>query len=138
MDLPLRRAGGLHARCDGRPVVRVRRQFHSRTVRLPAAQAGLISSFTLAFSAAGGIIFGVLSDRIGRARTLIWSIVIYSIASAGTATAGGSAAFLFWRAAIGIGLGAQWSAGATLVAETWPAEHRAKAVGIMQSGWALG
>jgi MFS family permease len=45
---------------------------------------------------------------------------------------------LFWRALIGIGLGAEWSAGAVLVAETWPAEHRAKAVGIMQSGWALG
>jgi MFS family permease len=45
---------------------------------------------------------------------------------------------LFWRALIGIGLGAEWSTGAVLVAETWPAEHRAKAVGIMQSGWALG
>jgi MFS family permease len=103
-----------------------------------AAQAGLVSSFTLAFSAAGGIIFGILSDRIGRARSLIWSIVIYSVASAGTAMSWNLASLLFWRAAIGIGLGAEWSAGAVLVAETWPAEHRAKAVGIMQSGWALG
>ena len=105
---------------------------------LSAAQAGLVSSFTLAFSAVGGIVFGVLSDRVGRARTMIISIVIYSVASAGTALSWNLATLLFWRALIGIGLGAEWSAGALLVAETWPAEHRAKAVGIMQSGWALG
>ncbi len=106
--------------------------------RLSAAQAGLASSFTLAFSAGGGIVFGIISDRVGRARVLVWSILIFSIASAGTALSWNLASLLFWRALIGIGLGAEWSAGAVLVAETWPAEHRAKAVGIMQSGWALG
>ena len=111
----------------------LRAEFH-----LSAAQAGLVSSFTLLFSAAGGIAFGVLSDRIGRARALIWSILIFSVASAGTALSWNLASLLFWRALIGIGLGAEWSTGAVLVAETWPAEHRAKAVGIMQSGWALG
>ncbi len=111
----------------------LRAEFH-----LSAAQAGLVSSFTLIFSAGGGIVFGVLSDRIGRARALIWSILIFSIASAGTALSWNLASLLFWRALIGIGLGAEWSTGAVLVAETWPAEHRAKAVGIMQSGWALG
>jgi MFS family permease len=112
--------------------------FIARDFGLSAAQSGLVSSATLAFSALGGIAFGVLSDRIGRARCLIWSIVIYSVASAGSATSTGLATLLFWRALIGIGLGAEWSTGAVLVAETWPAEHRAKAVGIMQSGWALG
>jgi MFS family permease len=111
----------------------IREQFH-----LSATQAGLVSSFTLAFSAVGGIGFGILSDRMGRARTMIWSIMIYSLASAGTALSWNLMSLLFWRALIGIGLGAEWSAGAVLVAETWPAEHRAKAVGIMQSGWALG
>ena len=111
----------------------LRGEFH-----LSAAQAGLVSSFTLIFSAAGGILFGILSDRMGRARTLIWSILIFSFASAGTAMSWNLASLLFWRALIGIGLGAEWSTGAVLVAETWPAEHRAKAVGIMQSGWALG
>jgi MFS family permease len=103
-----------------------------------AAQAGLVSSLTLAFSAIGGIAFGILSDRIGRARSLFWSVIIYSIASAGTAMSWNLASLLFWRGAIGIGLGAEWSSGAVLVAETWPASHRARAVGIMQSGWALG
>ena len=103
-----------------------------------AAQAGLVSSFTLAFSAVGGIVFGILSDRIGRARSLFWTVIIYSLASAGTALSTNLASFLFWRGAIGIGLGGEWSAGAVLVAETWPAKYRARAVGIMQSGWALG
>ncbi len=111
----------------------LRSEFH-----LSAAQAGLVSSFTLLFSAGGGIVFGVLSDRIGRAQALIWSILIFSVASAGTALSWNLGSLLFWRALIGIGLGAEWSTGAVLVAETWPAEHRAKAVGIMQSGWALG
>jgi MFS family permease len=111
----------------------LRAQFH-----LSAQQAGLVSSSTLAFSAIGGIGFGILSDRIGRARSLFWSILIYSFASAGTAFSWNLASLIFWRAVIGIGLGAEWSSGAVLVAETWPAEHRAKAVGIMQSGWALG
>ncbi len=111
----------------------IRGEFH-----LSAAQAGLVSSFTLAFSAVGGILFGILADRFGRARSLIWSILIYSIASGGTALSWNLPSLLFWRAIVGIGLGAEWSAGAVLVAETWPPEHRAKAVGIMQSGWALG
>jgi MFS family permease len=111
----------------------LRNEFH-----LSAQQAGLVSSSTLAFSAIGGIGFGILSDRIGRAKCLLWSIVIYSVASAGTALSWNLASLIFWRAMIGIGLGAEWSAGAVLVAETWPAEHRAKAVGIMQSGWSLG
>jgi MFS family permease len=111
----------------------LRARFH-----LSAGQAGLVSSCTLAFSALGGIGFGILSDRVGRAKTLLWSVLIYSVASAGTALSWNLASLLFWRAVIGLGLGAEWSAGAVLVSETWPAEHRAKAVGIMQSGWALG
>ena len=48
------------------------------------------------------------------------------------------AELLFWRALVGIGLGAQWSAGATLVAESWGPENRGKALSLMQSGWACG
>ncbi len=45
---------------------------------------------------------------------------------------------MFWRALVGLGLGGQWAAGATLVAESWPGKDRGKAMGLMQSGWALG
>src|ERR1017187_7965864 len=58
----------------------IRAEFH-----LSATEAGLVSTFTLAFSALGGIGFGILSDRVGRAKSLVWSILIYSVASAGTA-----------------------------------------------------
>ena len=102
------------------------------------AQAGAVSSATLVASAAGGIFAGWISDRIGRRRTLIYTILLYSVASAGSATATGLVSLLFWRAIVGLGLGGEWSAGATLVAESWPAEHRGKAISFMQSGWALG
>ena len=102
------------------------------------AHAGLLASATLVSSAAGGIAFGFLADRIGRTRALMVSILIYSLASAGTATAHTLSELLLWRTIIGIGLGGEWSSGAVLVAETWPSEHRGKAIGLMQSGWALG
>jgi MFS family permease len=102
------------------------------------AQAGLVSSVTLITSAAGGVLAGALSDRIGRRRMLIYTILLYSLASAGTAFSRGLWDLIFWRALVGFGLGGEWSAGATLVAESWPAAQRARAVSFMQSGWALG
>lgn len=105
---------------------------------LTNGQAGQISAVTLLASSVGGVVAGVLCDRIGRRRTLIYTILIYSLASGGTATATGLVSLLFWRALVGVGLGGEWSAGATLVAESWPAGHRAKAISVMQSGWALG
>jgi MFS family permease len=102
------------------------------------AMAGVASSLTLVLSAAGGIASGILSDRLGRRRVMIWSILIYSLASGGTATSRTVAELLFWRALVGIGLGAQWSAGATLVAESWEPANRGKALSLMQSGWAFG
>ena len=103
----------------------------------PAALGG-VASMTLVTSAIGGIAAGALADRFGRARVLVWSILVYSLCTAGTATAGGLGALLVWRALVGFGLGAEWSAGSVLVAETWPPEHRGKAIGFVQSGWALG
>jgi MFS family permease len=103
-----------------------------------AATAGLASSATLLASSAGGILAGILADRFGRARILIYTILIYSIGSAGSATATGFASLLMWRAIVGLGLGGEWSAAAVLVSEHWPAQHRAKALGVVHSGWALG
>ena len=105
---------------------------------LDAAQAGALASVTLLASAAGGILFGFAADRIGRARALIVSILTYSVFTALTATSRSVAELVLWRALVGIGLGGEWSAGSVLVAETWPARHRGKAIGLMQSGWAIG
>lgn len=100
--------------------------------------AGLIASSTLLASAAGGIAFGVIADRVGRTRALIATILIYSFCSAATATATSLWQLILWRMLLGIGLGGEWSSGAVLVSESWPTEHRGKAIGLMQSGWALG
>lgn len=105
---------------------------------LTSAEAGALASVTLVASAFGGILFGVLADRIGRAKALVYSILLYSTFTALTATAGSIAELVLWRALVGIGMGGEWSAGSVLVSETWPPEHRGKAIGIMQSGWAIG
>jgi MFS family permease len=66
------------------------------------------------------------------------SILLYSLATAGMATAQNLWQLVAWRVLVGLGMGGEWSCGSVLVAETWPPQHRAKAMGIMQSGWAIG
>jgi len=111
----------------------IRDEFH-----LSSAAAGAMASATLLASAFGGILFGALADRIGRGRALVYAILIYSGFTGLTATATGVTALLVWRTLVGTGMGGVWSAGSVLVAESWPAEHRGKAAGLMQSGWAIG
>lgn len=105
---------------------------------ITSAQAGSVASVTLITSTVGGSLAGVLADRIGRVRVLSLSILVYSLFTGLTATAGSLAALMFWRGLVGLGLGAEWSAGSVLVAEAWPAKHRGKAIGLMQAGWAVG
>lgn len=105
---------------------------------LSSAQAGALASVTLVASAFGGIGFGIIADRIGRARSLMVSILMYSVFTSLTATAGTLWQLLLWRALVGLGMGGEWSAGSVLVSETWPSRHRAKAIGLMQAGWAIG
>ena len=105
---------------------------------LDGAQAGLLASVTLVASAVGGIGAGILADRFGRSRLLVLSILAYALFTGATATSRTVAELALWRALVGLGLGAEWSAGSVLVAETWPSAHRGKAIGLMQSGWAIG
>lgn len=105
---------------------------------LDARGAGLLATVALLSSAAGGVLFGRIADRIGRARALSLTVLVYSFASLGSATAGSVGQLVAWRTLLGLGLGGEWSAGAVLVAESVPAAHRGKAIGAMQSGWAVG
>ena len=106
--------------------------------RLTSAAAGALASVPLVTSVIGGLLFGYLSDRCGRARALSWAILAFSIFTALTATAQSVWQMVLWRGIVGIPLGGEWAAGSVLVAETWPPRHRAKGVGLMQSGWAIG
>src|SRR5919106_3774022 len=100
--------------------------------------AGALGSLTLLASAAGGVIFGVVADRFGRTRALIASVLIYSIFTAACGLAQSVAQLAVFRIFLGLGMGGEWASGAALVSETWPAEHRGKALGFMQSAWAIG
>ncbi len=105
---------------------------------LSPSQSGTIASVTLLSAAAAGTVSGFMADRFGRVRVLMFAILTYSVFTALTATSRTVEQLILWRALVGIGLGSEWAAGAVLVAETWPAKHRGKAIGLMQSGWAIG
>jgi MFS family permease len=105
---------------------------------LSKATMGGLTSVSLIAGAIGGIAFGHIADRIGRVRAMTFSILLYSAATAGLATSTSLWQLIAWRALVGLGMGGEWSCGSVLVAETWPAEHRGKAMGLMQSGWAIG
>jgi MFS family permease len=102
------------------------------------ATAGMLGTITLVMSGVGGVIFGYVADRVGRARALMATILFFSIASLGAATSQSVMQLLMWRALLGIGMGGEWASGAVLISETWPPAHRNKAISIMQSGWAIG
>ena len=109
-----------------------------RSLEMDSGTGGLLASFTLLASAVGGVLFGVLADRIGRTRALMLSILVYSIFTGACGLAQNVFQLAVFRILLGFGMGGEWAAGAALVAETWPPEHRGKALGIMQSAWAVG
>jgi MFS family permease len=100
--------------------------------------AGLLNSLTLVASAIGGFLFGLLADRIGRTRALMASILVYSISSAACGFSQSIPQLAVFRFILGLGMGGEWTTGAALIAETWRAEHRGKALGLMQSAYAIG
>ena len=109
-----------------------------REFQLSTAQAGFLASITLIASAVGGILFGILADRRGRRFALITSISVYSVFTAACGLSHGMAELAIYRALLGLGMGGEWATGAALVAETWKSESRGKALGLMQSGFAVG
>ncbi len=109
-----------------------------RDLEMTPQTAGLLGSLTLAASAVGGMVFGVIADRWGRTRALSLSILIYSIFTAACGFAQDVTQLAIFRVCLGIGFGGEWASGAALVSETWPAKHRGKALGLMQSSWAIG
>ena len=109
-----------------------------RAMHLSAALSGAMMSATLLSAAVGGIAFGWFADRFGRARALTTSMLVYSIATALCGATRTPAELMLCRIVLGLGMGGEWASGAALVAEVWPAEHRAKALALVQSSWAVG
>jgi MFS family permease len=99
---------------------------------------GIIFSIFLIGWATGGVLFGVLADRFGRTKTLIFTILIYAVFTGMAALSATWWQLAIYRFLTALGIGGEWAAGAALVAEVWPEDKRAKAAGILQSAWAAG
>src|SRR5438270_13543906 len=102
------------------------------------ATAGKLATLTLLASGVGGLFFGWVADRIGRTRALMLSILTYSICSFASGLSTSIAMLAVFRFLLGLGMGGEWNTGATLVAETWPTELRARALAMVQSSFAIG
>jgi len=109
-----------------------------REFSMDTRTAGFLNSLTLIASAVGGFLFGFIADRIGRTRALMLSILVYSLSSAACAFTHTVPQLAFCRFILGLGMGGEWTTAAALIAETWRPEHRGKALGFMQSAYAIG
>jgi len=99
---------------------------------------GIIFSIFLIGWAIGGVLFGVVADRVGRTKTLILTILMYSVFTGLAALSQDWWHLAIYRFLTALGIGGEWAAGASIVAEAWPEEKRTKAAGILQSAWAGG
>jgi MFS family permease len=109
-----------------------------RDLGMSKATSGFLYTLTLLASGIGGVFFGFLADRIGRKRALTFSILTYSVCSFASGLSTTVLMLAVFRFILGLGMGGEWNTGATLVAETWPTELRAKAIAVVQSSWAVG
>ncbi len=100
--------------------------------------AGLVTAIFIAGWATGGLIFGVLGDRIGRARVMMWTILIYSACTGLTAFSVGVWDFALYRFLTGLGVGGEFAVGVALVAEVMPDRARPFALALLQALSAVG
>lgn len=100
--------------------------------------AGFLATLTLLSSAVGGILFGMVADRYGRTKSLMISIFVYSLFTFLCGFSQTVTQLAVFRLLLGLGMGGEWVAGAALITETWDAKHRGKAMGLVQSAWAIG
>jgi MFS family permease len=101
-------------------------------------ESGLLTTVTLVVSALGGLLAGMLADRIGRVRTLQVTVATYTVFTVLCGFAPNFETLLVFRALQGLGFGGEWAAGAILVAEYARSEYRGRAVAFVQSAWAAG
>lgn len=110
----------------------------SADLHLTPAEGASFVTATLVGAVLGGLVFGMLSDRLGRVRVLTWTIVLFAVFTGMCALAQGYWDLLIYRAVAGFGLGGEFGIGMALVAEAWPAAKRARASCYVGLGWQLG
>jgi MFS family permease len=99
---------------------------------------GWALGITLVGWSAGGLLFGMVADRWGRTRTMALTILIYSVFTGLTGLAETPAQLLVLRFIAALGIGGEWGAGASMIAEVFPKASRAWAAGILQSAAGTG
>lgn len=105
---------------------------------LSSGQVGLLTSINSLGMAAGAAAAGILADRFGRKNILLWTLLIFSIATGLSALAAGFAVLCLLRFVAGFGLGGELPVASTLVSESVEPKERGRAVVLLESFWALG
>ena len=101
-------------------------------------QAGLLGTAALLISAVGGWLAGLLADRFGRVRVLQITILWFAFFTFLSGFTNSFWQLLMTRGLQGLGFGGEWAVGSVLMGEAIRAQHRGKAVGTVQGGWAVG
>jgi MFS family permease len=109
----------------------------SQYAQIPA-YAGAIIATTLFGWALGGVLAGVLADYIGRKRTMILAILVYSIMTGLSAFSWNWESFAVMRFLVGLAIGSEWVTGTAMTAEFWPDNARGRGIGLFQSGFGIG
>jgi len=107
-------------------------------LRLTPAEAGSLATWTLIGAVLGGLVFGLLADRLGRVRVLSWTILLFAVFTGLSALAQGYDDLRLYRTVAGLGLGGEFGIGMALVAEAWPAHMRARVSSYVGLGWQAG
>lgn len=108
------------------------------TFNIEKTQAGWLTTITLFGAVLGGLLFGVLSDKFGRVRTLTWSIVLFAVFTGLCALAWDFWSLAIFRFIAGIGIGGEFGIGMTLAAEAVAAKKRARATSWVAVGFQIG
>ena len=114
------------------------------TIGSPLARAatlkwgGILTSLLLIGWATGGILFGQIADRIGRARTLMLTMLLYALGTAACAAAPNIWTLVAFRIIASLGIGGEWAAGAAMVAEVVPEHRRVEAGALLYTSAPFG
>ncbi len=107
-------------------------------LQLSNVQLSYVLGSSLAATALGGVLFGILSDRYGRKSVLQWTILTYSVGTCFSGFSTNLEMLMVFRIITGLGVGGEWATGQTYVGETFPAHMRGRYGAMMQTGAPVG